>query len=234
MNNELIVETLEFMLKHNFFQFQSLLATKGDLHGCLLGPSLCVPTFGILGGGACIQISAVPQSQLALAEVHWWRPDDIGRKDAELALFLEELNCKDRNIHLTFSFHANTLPFMDLQVSLNKSRLETKTFRKETVASTLLQAGSHHLPSLIKGIPVGQFLRIRQNCSMVENFHVESKEMYGRFRERGYSHQCIQKNGQIHVIDWGPWIHHRYKMVDRLKRIQQSEWSLNLAPSGTK
>lgn len=105
---------------------------------------------------------------------------------------MEEHNTNNRNIHLTFSYHTRILSFLDLQTSL-KNKFDKKTFRKKRGANTLLQAKSHHPPSLIRGIPVGPFLRIRRNCSTMDNFYSESQKMYTRFRERGYSHQCIRK-----------------------------------------
>lgn len=71
--------------------------------------------------------------------------------------------------------------------------IKTKTFRKPTAANTLLQASSDHPKSLIKAIPVGQFLRARRNCSDPDDFIAESKDLYNRFRERGYSHSCIRE-----------------------------------------
>lgn len=41
----------------------------------------------------------------------------------------------------------------------------TCTSRKETAANTLLRADSHHPIWLKDGIPVGQFLRIKRNCT---------------------------------------------------------------------
>lgn len=85
------------------------------------------------------------------------------------------------------------LSFLDLTIELKGNTITTKTFRKETSANTLLLAASHHPRSLIQGIPVGQFLRIKRNCSHEEDFENEAKELYGRFRKRGYLHQCIRK-----------------------------------------
>lgn len=57
----------------------------------------------------------------------------------------------------------------------------------------LLEASSHHPNSLIQGIAVGQFLRIKRNCSQEEDFRAEATNMYARFKERGYSHKCIER-----------------------------------------
>lgn len=71
----------------------------------------------------------------------------------ELQEFLSELNINDNNIRLTYTYDSNPLPFLDLLITIKGGRLETKAYRKITAADTLLQASSHHPPSLIKGIP---------------------------------------------------------------------------------
>lgn len=73
----------------------------------------------------------------------------------------------------------------------------TKTYRKATAANTLLLADSHHPRPLVKGIPVGQFLRMRKNCSTEEDYHCESDMLYRRFRERGYSHRTLKQARKI-------------------------------------
>lgn len=94
---------------------------------------------------------------------------------------------------MTFSSDSVSLPFLDLTIQIKNGQISTKTFRKDTAANTLLLATSHHPRSLIHGIPVGQFLRTRRNCSEDNEFLQESRELYKRFRERGYSHGCIRK-----------------------------------------
>lgn len=80
-------------------------------------------------------------------------------------MFIDELNQNNRNIKLAFSYHSETLSFLDLTIELKDNIVATKTFCGETAANTLLLATSHHPRSLIRGIPVGQFLRTKQNCT---------------------------------------------------------------------
>lgn len=46
---------------------------------------------------------------------------------------------------------------------------------------------------LKKEIPIGQFLRTPRNCSRQQDFEAEARDLYGRFRDRGYSHSCIRE-----------------------------------------
>lgn len=82
----------------------------------------------------------------------------------QLSQFMEELNSNNRNLRLTYTYHHETLPFLDLTIGVQGGLIVTKTYHKQTAANTLLEATSHHPCSLIQGIPVGQFLRIKRNC----------------------------------------------------------------------
>lgn len=82
-----------------------------------------------------------------------------------LSQFLDELNQNSRNIRLTFVADTQEISFLDLLIHLEKGNPSTQTFRKSMEANTLLQADSHYPKSLIRGIPVGQFQRIRHRCS---------------------------------------------------------------------
>lgn len=106
---------------------------------------------------------------------------------------LTECMQNERNIRLTYSYHEVTLPLLDLQISIERPKITTKMFRKETATNTLLQAQSHHPRSLIHGILMGQFLKIKRNCSNDHDFKDEAMEMYQRFRKRGYSHISIRE-----------------------------------------
>lgn len=116
-----------------------------------------------------------------------------GGSPQELLLIIDELNGNDQIIRLTFSYDLVALPFLAITIHVKDDKLRMKTFRKETAANTLLLASSHHPKLLIQGIPLGQFLRIRRNCSDMDDFKNESRELYGRFRDRGYSHTSIRR-----------------------------------------
>lgn len=78
----------------------------------------------------------------------------------ELEEFMVELGNNTRNIHLTYVVDPCQISFLDLSIRLEGGSLVTSAFRKETAANTLLQADSHHPKSLIRGILVGQFLKL--------------------------------------------------------------------------
>lgn len=111
----------------------------------------------------------------------------------DLHTFIGQLNRNERSIHLTYTFDQTGISFLDLWITVEEGQLHTHTFRKETVANTLLHADSHHPHWLQNGIPVGHFLRIKRNCTKTEDYKKEGAEMYKRFRERGYSLGQIRK-----------------------------------------
>lgn len=88
----------------------------------------------------------------------------------QLSQFMEELNINNRNLRVTYSHHHDTLPFLDLTIGVQEEQIVSKTIRKKTAANTLQEATSHHPHSLIQGIAVGQFLRIKRNFSLDKFF----------------------------------------------------------------
>lgn len=52
---------------------------------------------------------------------------------------------------------------------------------------------SFHPKHLRRGIPKGQFLRVRRNCSDDNDFKTEAADLTRRFRARGYPHRVISQ-----------------------------------------
>lgn len=131
-----------------------------------------------------------------------------GGSPQEIILFIEELNLNDMNIRLTFSLHPETLSFHDLSIHVENNKLSTKTFRKKTAANTLLFATSHHPKSLIQGSQLGSFSKPGETSQVRKTLKMEAQKLYGRLRERGYSHGCIRKaKKRAYEIDRGTsWI----------------------------
>lgn len=138
-------------------------------------------------------------SSMYQAHVHTWLRyiNDIlvvWKVDIEiLHKFIDQLNNKKRNIHLTYTFERSQISFLDLWLAIEQGQLCTHTFLKEIAANTLLRADSHHPLWLKNGIPVGQLLRKKRNCTKTSKFRKEENEMYSRFHKRGYSHGQIRK-----------------------------------------
>ncbi|CAJ0936759.1 unnamed protein product [Ranitomeya imitator] len=112
---------------------------------------------------------------------------------SELNTLMAALNHNDLNIKLTFKY-GRSVDFLDLQIrALPEGDLVTNVFRKSTATNSLLHAESAHLPSTIKGIPVGQFLRVRRICSRDEDFNTQAEDLTTRFLQRGYKEKTIRR-----------------------------------------
>lgn len=79
------------------------------------------------------------------------------------------------------------IPFLDTLIEKDgRGNLQTNINRKPTATNSLLNWYSHHPTSPKRGIPKGQFLSVRRNCSRLRDFHQQSDELGRRFLQRGY------------------------------------------------
>ncbi|OCT93721.1 hypothetical protein XELAEV_18011398mg [Xenopus laevis] len=112
--------------------------------------------------------------------------------------FVDKLNTNTINLRVTSEINKDTINFLDIRIYRGpENELKTTVYRKQTSTNSLLHANSPHPRSTIRGIPTGQYLRVRRLCNTLEDFKVESKKLYERFRERGYSHNSLKKAYQI-------------------------------------
>ncbi|KAM4044953.1 uncharacterized protein ACNLHF_008801 [Anomaloglossus baeobatrachus] len=195
----LIMELLEFVLTHNFFNFRDrfFLQRRGTAMGAACAPSYANLFLGywereVFGGG-------VPASSHAQC---WLRyTDDIlvvwGGTGLELEDFVRRLNSNDRNIFLTHQIGQRSIDFLDIRISIELGgAVSTTIFRKSTAVNSLLHATSGHPRSTVDAIPTGQFLRLRRLCSSGNAFETESSDMRERFISRGYSNRSIKRGYQ--------------------------------------
>ena len=105
----------------------------------------------------------------------------------ELDVFIDHLNKVHESIKFTSECSTHQVNFLDTVVTLTGANtLETSLFVKPTDSGGYLHFTSSHPKHCIKGIPYGQFLRIRRICTKEQDFvdHCASK---GRqFVKRGY------------------------------------------------
>ncbi|CAH2219440.1 Hypothetical predicted protein, partial [Pelobates cultripes] len=73
-----------------------------------------------------------------------------------------------------------------LTLTGTKGRITTKTFQKSVDVNGYLHAKSGHHPTWIQNIPLGQFTRIRRNCSFMSDYEKESLVLCQRFIEKSY------------------------------------------------
>ncbi|XP_044160571.1 uncharacterized protein LOC122945473 isoform X2 [Bufo gargarizans] len=102
--------------------------------------------------------------------------------------FVDTLNNNDLNIHLTYTISDDTVDFLDLRLCKEHERITTSLFRKSTATNNLLHYQSFHPTHMKRGIPKGQFLRLRCNCT---DFRTASADLTARFQKRGYPRKLI-------------------------------------------
>ena len=95
----------------------------------------------------------------------------------ELNGFLTHINSVHRTIKFTAEISKTEINFLDTTVKLNEGEITTDLYCKPTDRNNYLPFNSAHPFHCKKGLPYGQFLRIRRICSMEEDFerHVAYK-----------------------------------------------------------
>ncbi|OCT59707.1 hypothetical protein XELAEV_18000571mg [Xenopus laevis] len=115
--------------------------------------------------------------------------------------FVNKLNINYINLKVTAEIQNDSINFLYIRIYRNHNQnLHTTVYRKETTTNSLLHADSQHPASTIRGIPTGQYLRIRRLCSTTNDFKIEAKKLYDRFKLRGCSHNCLKRAYQKALV----------------------------------
>ncbi|CAJ0937732.1 unnamed protein product [Ranitomeya imitator] len=222
LHDSFIVDLLDFILRHNFFLFDRnfFLQVSGVAMGARCAPALANLFLGWW------ESTVVYKSVLFSSKVRCWRRyiDDVffiwtGSQD-EVETFIGFLNDNPYNIFLTSSCSSSSVIFLDLNVVCQDGVLSTCLYRKPTATNNLLEFRSFHPSHTKKGIPVGQFLRTRRNCTRDEDFYREAHDLTQRFKKRTYPNKYISQayqraKGQSQVALLQP----REKTSDRSVRF---------------
>ncbi|CAJ0947054.1 unnamed protein product [Ranitomeya imitator] len=115
----------------------------------------------------------------------------LARTSSDCLDFIEALNQNLHNIVLTHSMSLSSGTFLDLQVTMENGSLSTRLCRKPTATSSLLKYRSFHPAHTKRGVPIGQFLRARRNCTEDNDFQVEARDLTSRLKGRNYPRRCI-------------------------------------------
>ena len=136
----------------------------------------------------------------------WWRYiDDIfmiwTHSVDELHAFTSYLN----NIHPTIKFTSNysftSIPFLDVNVSVNSGNITTDLYTKATDKHQYLLHSSCHPQHTKRAIPFSLALRLRRICSSDETFKQRSNELKSYLNKRGYNLPFLnQEIARVHNI----------------------------------
>ncbi|KAL8581298.1 hypothetical protein ACOMHN_028324 [Nucella lapillus] len=189
-----LLEVMNHVLTNNAFCFDGKFYKQkmGTAMGTPMAPAVACLFMGWLEK-QLLSNSPVP----ILIEI-WKRfIDDIfilwTGSEEELLQFFEFINGYHPTIKFTMNHSTNSLPFLDVLISLKNGYLHTDLSSKPTDTHAYLHNTSCHPQHLVNNIPYAQFLRIRRLCSDTATFHSQCDEMETNFIKRGYKPETVNK-----------------------------------------
>ncbi|XP_075428447.1 uncharacterized protein LOC142466834 isoform X1 [Ascaphus truei] len=192
-----ILDSIRFALTHNYFSFdqQFYLQTRGTAMGTSFAPSYANLFMGwwemshVFGDSNPFRHHVVFYKRYIDDLILIWSG---GEED--LLKFIEYLAKNTLNLKFTHTYNQNQIQFLDLNLYVDiEYKIQSDIFRKENARNSLLHAKSCHARPLVRGIPRGQFLRLRRNCSTLEAFVHRADEMRERFLSRGYDDTNLEQ-----------------------------------------
>lgn len=111
----------------------------------------------------------------------------------ELEDFITLLNQTHLGLKFTGTISENTVPFLDLEISLANNQISTKTYQKALNKYLYIPMSSCHPISSKKGFIKGEFIRYIRNSSTVEDFVITANLFTDRLLQRGYSRKFISE-----------------------------------------
>uniref|UniRef100_A0A803K2I9 Reverse transcriptase domain-containing protein n=1 Tax=Xenopus tropicalis TaxID=8364 RepID=A0A803K2I9_XENTR len=189
-----ILDSISYLLSHNFFLFDQVfyLQRCGTSMGAKFAPAYANLYMGwweethIYGGDSLYLHNIVFYKRYVDDLLLVWQGSH-----SEFLLFVTELNTNTLNLRFTSEFNTHTISFLDLKLVARGTVVETTTFRKACAGNSLLRADSCHPAHMFRGIPVGQFQRLRRNCSTESAFLEQAVILRDRFLDRGYSMRSL-------------------------------------------
>ena len=107
--------------------------------------------------------------------------------------FLDLLNKQHKNIKFTAEHGSETLPFLDVEVTITESGIETKIYRKQTHTNLLLNFNAICPMNRKYGLILCLLNRAKIICSTTALFQKEVTELRSMFQENGYPKSYFDK-----------------------------------------
>ncbi|XP_069614259.1 uncharacterized protein [Ranitomeya imitator] len=195
LHDSFLLDLLSFVLDKNYFVFDRVFYRQA--RGTAMG-ARCAPSYANLFLGWWESTRVYCLEAFSMHVIKWYRYiDDIlflwtGTLE-ECHQFIMTLNQNPWNIRLTSHLSQREVEFLDLKLYPKDGCVYTTLYRKPTATNSLLQFSSFHPQHLRKGIPKGQFYRIKRNCSTQEDFRMHSQDLTHRFKDRGYPKKVVTK-----------------------------------------
>lgn len=165
---DFVLEAIWYLLTHNYFLFNGVfyLQTRGTAMGARFEPTYANLYLGwweeshVLGGDAPNLEHIVMYRRFIDDLLFVWKGTEEGFRE-----FVKVLENVELNLKFTSSFNTNRIVYLDLLIYIRDGKIATTVHTKSCSGNSLLRADSCHPRHYNKGIPRGQFLRLRRNCS---------------------------------------------------------------------
>ncbi|OCT99555.1 hypothetical protein XELAEV_18005337mg [Xenopus laevis] len=174
---DFVLEAIWFLLNHNYFSFNGTfyLQKRGTAMGARFAPTYANLYLGwweethILGADApCLEYVVMYRRFIDDLLFVW------NGSEGDFNMLLQDLGNVELNLAFTGCFSKSNIVYLDLHIYIEKEGIATTVHTKPSAGNSLLRADSCHPCHFNKGIPRGQFLRLRRNCSSDDNFLKES------------------------------------------------------------
>ena len=183
---------MDTILKHNNFVFNSehYLQVFGTAMGVHFAPSM-----------ACLFMGQLEERLLSSSQVkpHTWLRfiDDIFIlwTDGEESFknFVSLANDFHHSIKFTSEHSPSSIPFLDVQVSLQENHITTDLYSKPTDTHQYIQWTSCHPRHTKSSLPYCLAFRLRRLCSSEETLSSRMTNLKDQLRGRGYPSNLVTK-----------------------------------------
>jgi hypothetical protein len=188
---DVVVEVADHVLQNNVFNFEGKIFKQvmGTAMGTPMAPSAANLFMGML------EERLLNQSPVPVNKEFWKRfIDDIFMlwmgSPEDLDVFIDYINNFHPTIKFTVNSSVHTVPFLDINITMEEGFFQTDLYSKPTDAHAYLHSSSAHPKHTVKNIPYSLFLRLRKLCSTPAAFTTRCDELSRQLKLRGY-HQNI-------------------------------------------
>lgn len=197
--NEFILESLEFILKNNNFQFNDINynQTKGTAMGTKVAPTYATLTIGYLEQKLYEEIEKKWGENFKLQFIQIWKRflDDCfipwNRSKDDIKTLHNILNKLHEDIKFTMECDNKEIPFLDCLVIKTDSKLETDIFYKPTDSKTYLPFYSCHPKHTKTSIPFSLSRRLKTIISNPNIFEKRANELKLYLKRQNYPESLI-------------------------------------------
>ena len=109
----------------------------------------------------------------------------------ELEQSTTRANSSHPSIKFTTKISFNSLPFLDVLVSVTETGIKTSLYKKPTDRPTYLMYCNFHPHHIKSSIVFSQLLRLKRICSDVSDYEHEVKVLTQSLLSRGYVYKSI-------------------------------------------